>query len=296
MSSVYGMSESDRLIMINNKVLLLLCLIIFSGCNHSDPSLDNLQLKLITLEGSLPTQVSVLHEWPHSLWPASESVQSKDLLGYANLQYVYGAGDSVSVTILEFSQDMAALGFQWNSGLIRENLPIVRGSFVERTLRAGRRVFVFRSSVFRPLPASIADQFVKSFPGYQVGLPLEFFALPLKNRLANGTSLQLANFWGTSTEIPMLIQRYGDLGGTWQCARSWSKVQPNQWQKLIGVLSQRGVVKNTDIGSIYCAWEGCMWLDQLPDGRVITVYGSLPVDRLTQVFMSAKKSLMQSEM
>lgn len=282
--------------MANNKVLLFFYLCLFVGCNHSDPNLDNLQLKLITLEGSLPSQVSVVHEWPHSLWPSSETIQTNDLLGYAHLQYVYGAGDSVSVSILEFSQDMAALGFQWNSGLIRENLPMVRGDFVERTLRAGRRLFVFRSSVFRPLPANIADQFVKSFPGYQVGLPHEFFALPLKNRLANGTSLQMARFLGTPTEIPMLIQRYGDPSGTWQCARSWSKVQPNQWLQLIGAFSQRGIVKSTEIGSVYCAWDGCMWFDQLPDGRVIAVYGDLPLDRLTRIFMSAKKSLIQSEM
>lgn len=281
--------------MLKKIVTPLYCLILLFACQKNDPELAHLQLKLIGLNGHLPISSYVSNEWPLGLFHNVGEIQRGSLLSHGSINYLYGAGDSVTLTILEFNDDMAALGFQLNSGLVRENLPIVKGDYIERSIRAGRRIFLFRSGIYRPIPAGVADQFVKSFPGYKAGLPNEYFALPIKNRLPNGASLQMGSFAGTSTDFPMLIQRYGDPSGVWQCARSWSQVSQEKWHDYTKRLSKNGVFKQVDIGNVLCSNDGCMWLDRLDDGRIIAVYGDVDLERLTHYYMQARESLVGND-
>jgi hypothetical protein len=271
--------------------LVALWMLGIMGCDGQDPSLLKLQLRLIPLQNRTPLSSDAGTTLPLPWNGQKRVLESYRFSAYAKMVYLYGGSDSVSVTILEFADDLSALGFQLNGGFTREGLPVVKGDVQERCIRAGRRLFLFASAVFRPLPAALAEQFVKSFPGYRAGLPQEFLALPIKNRVSGGTSLQLHSFLGETVAFPVLVQRYGDPSGYWQCARSWTRVSTGEWKALLQNLSRTSVVRTVGAGTVACNGSSCAWLDRLPDGRVVAAFGDVDLQRLTALFLLARQSV-----
>lgn len=276
-----------------HKAFLLFALLLMS-CGRQDPSLLALQLRLITLQERAPVKWVASATLPAPWSEQRLTFEAYGFKAYAQLGYALGSGDTVQVTILEFQDDMSALSFQLNGGYTREGLPVVKGEIQERSIRAGRRVFLFTSGIYRPLAADVAEKFVKVFPGFRAGLPQEFLALPIKNREAGGTSMQMGSFLGAPTSFAMLVQRYGDESGHWQCARSWTRVSAGDWEHYLNELAKRAVVKTGAVGKVACDVMACAWLDRLPDGRVVAAYGDVDLERLTSIFMVAKYSVRDS--
>jgi len=283
----------DTQIMRIDKAYLLFVLLIVS-CGRQDPSLLALQLRLVTLQERAPVKWVASAKLPAPWSEQRLAFEAYGFKAFAQLEYAQGNGDTVQVTILEFQDDMSALSFQLNGGYTREGLPIVKGEIQERSIRAGRRVFLFSSGIYHPLSAEVAEKFVKMFPGFRAGLPQEFLALPIKNREAGGTSMQMNSFLGTRSSFAMLVQRYGDESGHWQCARSWTRVSAGDWKRYLDELGQKTVMKSGTVGTVACDATACAWLDRLPDGRVVAAYGEVDLDRLTSIFNVAKHSVRDS--
>ena len=261
------------------------------SCGGGDPELRSLQLSLIPLEGRKPVQAESGPVLPPGWQVSRTSLEAYGFRYMGHLVYAMGMGDTVDVSILEFEEDLAALGFLLNAGYTREGLPVVRGDQQERSVRAGRRLFLFSSSAYRPLPAEAADRFVQAFPGYRAGLPPEFLALPLKGRVSGGTSLALHGFLGEAISFPMLVQRYGDASGYWQCARSWGSVSASDWNSLLHGIGKRMVTRHTNIGIVACEAAQCTWMDRLADGRLIFTYGDVDTGRLTNYYLAARQAM-----
>lgn len=282
-------------LLLRNLVLPLFVFVFLLGCQGNDPDLAGLQLKLVPLQGKMPVSVESGRNLPER-WRAQQSVLAEyGYRSYAWLTYLAGTGDTIRVAILEFGDDISALGFILNGGYTRENLPVVRGNIQERSIRAGRRVFLISSSIFRPLNAEVADKYVQVFPGYRAGLPREFLALPIKHRMPGGTSLQMGSFLGTHTNFAMLVQRYEDQGRTWQCARSWNRVSAGDWEAFLATYAKHGIVRPTPYGHVLCEGYACAFAERLPDGRVVVAFGELDWNRLVQVFLMARRSMADSD-
>jgi len=276
------------------RILFLLLVLTFLSCTGSDPSVLGLQLRLIPLQGRSPLYNTAGTDLPRPWKDQKLVLESYGFNAFARLVYTYGASDTVAITILEFRDDMSALGFQLNGGYTREGLPVVKGEWQERSIRAGRRLFIFASPAIRPLPAEHAEQFVKVFPGYRAGLPQEFLALPIKNRQPGGTSMQIRSFLGIESSFSMLAQSYDDGVGRWYCARSWEPVSAGAWKAYMEQLRKKRSYRSLDIGTVACDGSSCAWIDRLPDGRIVAAYGDLDFSRLAQVFLAARRALDES--
>ena len=85
--------------------------------------------------------------WPMDDLRIDESPNDdiKALEKKVELRYPIMLGDTLDVTILEFKSDVYALDYYMNSGRFQGIVPILRGSFLEQSIRSGARIFKGRN-------------------------------------------------------------------------------------------------------------------------------------------------------
>lgn len=215
----------------------------------------------------------------------------------AYMLYVTSPGDSLHITVLEFDNDAFALGFFLNSGLFHEKVPVVKGDVMEESLRAGRRLFIFRHSRLRVPDRGLLEKYVQNFPGYRAGLPQEFLSLPFRDRVPGGTSIQTRIFQGVPVTFPLLVQRYAQGGLDWNVARSWNVVPENAYRSwTLGLSSAGKVISSSKTEVLFNAGAGEPALaTRLPGGRVVCVWGALDWKLLRARFEEAKKSVYDAQ-
>ena len=199
-------------------------------------------------------------------------------------------GDTLDVSILEFKSDVYAMDYYTNSGRFQGIVPILRGSFLEQSIRSDARIFIFRHDSFRRYERSDLEQYVRNFPGYRGGFPQEFLSLPFEHREVNRTSIQTQNFLGVKSLFPVLVQSYRDASLQWNVARSWEQVEDGiylQWATQLNSVIPRGVARDVDV-TYFNAGEGVNGMaTHLPGGRVVVVWGYLSWFDLERRFFTA---------
>lgn len=276
-------------------VLLLVSLCVIS-CRE-EKSLAVLDLSNFRYSGHAPVVAF------HSQKIVGEFAENAQVLrdySYRNMAYmlyVTAPGDSLHVTVLEFDNDAFALGFFLNSGLFHEKVPVVKGDVMEESLRAGRRLFIFRHSRLRVPDRGLLEKYVQDFPGYRAGLPQEFLSLPFRDRIPGGTSIQTRIFHGVPVTFPLLVQRYAQGGVDWNVSRSWNVVPESAYRSWISGLSSAGkVISSSKTEVLFNAGAGDPALaTRLPGGRIVCVWGALDWKALRSRFEEAKKSVYDAQ-
>lgn len=219
------------------------------------------------------------------------------LVKRVDLRYPVMLGDTLDVCILEFKSDVYALDYYMNSGRFQGIVPILRGSFLEQSIRSDNRIFIFRHDSFRRYERSDLESYVRHFPGYHGGFPQEFLSLPFESREQGRTSIQTSNFLGVKSYFPMLVQSYRDANLQWNVARSWEQVDDSlyhAWSKQLTEVEPHGLMK--DVENVYfSAGEGVNGMaTRLPGGRVAVVWGYLDWFDLEKKFFVASDRIYEA--
>lgn len=208
-----------------------------------------------------------------------------------DLRYPMMLGDTLDVTILEFKSDVYALDYYINSGRFQGIVPILRGSFLEQSIRSGARIFVFKHDSFRRYERSDLESYVRRFPNARHGgFPQEFLSLPFEHREPGHTSIQTKYFIGVKAYFPVLAQSYRDSDLQWNVARSWDLVDENDfiaWGRQLNIVQPKGIYR--EASTLYFnAGEGVNGMaTRLPGGRVVAVWGYLDWTDLERKFFTA---------
>lgn len=257
------------------------------GCEEKEaPPLDP---SLILYKNIRPSHVNVNDN------PVGENIPS--LVKRVDFSYPVMPGDTLDVTILEFKSDVYAMDYYTNSGRFQGIVPILRGSYLEQSIRSDARVFIFRHDSFRRYERSDLEQYVRGFPGYRGGFPQEFLSLPFEHREAGRTSIQTKNFLGVKSYFPVLVQSYRDANLQWNVARSWEQVDAETFDRWVAQLKKaepKGVVR--DVENIYFSvGEGVNGIaSRLPGGRVVVVWGYLGWFDLERRFFTASDRIYEA--
>ena len=203
-----------------------------------------------------------------------------------DLLYPMMLGDTLDVTVLEFKSDDYI-----NSGRFQGIVPILRGSFLEQSIRSGARIFVFKHDSFRRYERSDLESYVRRFPNARHGgFPQEFLSLPFEHREPGHTSIQTKYFIGVKAYFPVLAQSYRDSDLQWNVARSWDLVDENDfiaWGRQLNIVQPKGIYR--EASTLYFnAGEGVNGMaTRLPGGRVVAVWGYLDWTDLERKFFTA---------
>lgn len=213
-----------------------------------------------------------------------------------HLRYPIVVGDTLDITILEFQSDVYALDYYMNSGRFQGSAPILRGSFLEQSIRADQRIFIFKHDSFRHYERSDLENYVRHFPGFRGGFPQAFLSLPFEHREMGRTSIQTKFFLGVESKFPVLVQSYRDGGLRWNVARSWNQVSTESFKEWASKLHQtkpKGLPMDNE--SVYFTIDGYTnseyisrgMAQQLAGGRVVVVWGYLDWFDLERKFFNA---------
>ena len=234
----------------------------------------------------------------NDVWPMDEirisegsDYDIKALEKKIELRYPMMLGDTLDVTILEFKRDVYALDYYMNSGRFQGILPILRGSFLEQSIRSGARIFIFKHDSFRRYERSDLENYVRHFSSARHGgFPQEFLSLPFEHRESGHTSIQTKYFIGVKAYFPVLAQSYRDSDLQWNVARSWDLVDENDfiaWGRQLNIVQPKGVYREASTLSL-SAGEGVNGMaTRLPGGRVVAVWGYLDWTDLERKFFTA---------
>ncbi len=234
----------------------------------------------------------------NDVWPMDDirvdehpNTDIKALEKQIDLRYPMMIGDTLDVSILEFKRDVFALDYYINSGRFQGIVPILRGSFLEQSIRSGARIFIFKHDSFRRYERSDLENYVRQFPNARHGgFPQEFLSLPFEHREPGHTSIQTKYFIGVKAYFPVLAQSYRDSDLQWNVARSWDLVEENDflaWGRQLNIVQPRGVYR--EASTLYFnAGEGVNGMaTRLPGGRVVAVWGYLDWTDLERKFFTA---------
>lgn len=213
------------------------------------------------------------------------------------LRYPIQVGDTLDVCILEFRSDVYALDYYMNSGRFQGIIPILRGPYLEQSIRSDARIFIFRHDGFRRYERSDLENYVRSFPGYHGGFPQEFLSLPFEHRDIGRTSIQTRAFLGLKSFFPVLVQSYSDANLQWNVARSWEQVDEdvyNSWKSQLHVVVPEGI-RTDGLVSYFTVGEGVHGMaTQLPGGRVVVIWGYLGWFDLERKFFAASDRIYEA--
>lgn len=232
------------------------------------------------------------------VWPMDDiridenpSDDIKALVRRVDLRYPMKMSDTLEVTILEFKSDVYALDYYMNSGRFQGIVPILRGSFLEQSIRSGSRIFIFKHDSFRRYERSDLETYVHQFPNARHGgFPQEFLSLPFEHREPGHTSILTKYFLGVKAYFPVLAQVYRDADLQWNVARSWDLVEENDfiaWGRQLNIVQPKGIYRETST-LYFNAGEGVNGMAiRLPGGRVVAVWGYLDWTDLERKFFTA---------
>lgn len=232
------------------------------------------------------------------VWPMDDiridenpSDDIKALVRRVDLRYPMKMSDTLEVTILEFKSDVYALDYYMNSGRFQGIVPILRGSFLEQSIRSGSRIFIFKHDSFRRYERSDLETYVHQFPNARHGgFPQEFLSLPFEHREPGHTSILTKYFLGVKAYFPVLAQVYRDADLQWNVARSWDLVDENDfiaWGRQLNIVQPKGIYRETST-LYFNAGEGVNGMaTRLPGGRVVAVWGYLDWTDLERKFFTA---------
>ena len=232
------------------------------------------------------------------VWPMDDiridenpSDDIKALVRRVDLRYPMKMSDTLEVTIFEFKSDVYALDYYMNSGRFQGIVPILRGSFLEQSIRSGSRIFIFKHDSFRRYERSDLETYVHQFPNARHGgFPQEFLSLPFEHREPGHTSILTKYFLGVKAYFPVLAQVYRDADLQWNVARSWDLVEENDfiaWGRQLNIVQPKGIYRETST-LYFNAGEGVNGMaTRLPGGRVVAVWGYLDWTDLERKFFTA---------
>ena len=227
--------------------------------------------------------------------PVGENIPS--LVKRVDFSYPVMPGDTLDVTILEFKSDVYAMDYYTNSGRFQGIVPILRGSYLEQSIRSDARIFIFRHDSFRRYERSDLEQYVRGFPGYRGGFPQEFLSLPFEHREAGRTSIQTKNFLGVKSYFPVLVQSYRDANLQWNVARSWDQVDEdvyNSWKTQLHIVEPKGIVPDETVAYFDVGENVHGMASQLSGGRVAIVWGYLSWFDLERKFFAASDRIFEA--
>lgn len=207
-----------------------------------------------------------------------------------NLSYLVSPGDTLNVIILEFESDVYALDYYMNSGRFQGITPILRGNYLEQSIRSDSRVFIFHHDSFRRYERSDLEAYVRSFPDYRGGFPQEFLSLPFEYRVAGRTSIQTRYFMGVKAHFPVLVQNYRNADLQWNVARSWDLVDESRfaiWAAQLTEVEPVGVERENDVVYFDAGNDGNGMAKRLAGGRIAVVWGYLSWADLLKIFNQA---------
>ena len=212
-------------------------------------------------------------------------------------RYTPMLGDTLDVTVLEFQSDVYALDYYMNSGHFQGSAPILRGSFLEQSFRADKRIFIFRHDSYRRYERADLENYVRKFPGYRGGFPQAFLSLPFEFREQGRASIQTKSFLGVKSTFPVLVQSYRDGNLRWNVARSWDLVEPEAFEKWASGLKK--VVPGEILPANDCiyfeAGEGSNGIaSRLDGGRVAVVWGYMAWMDLERLFFTASDRIYEA--
>lgn len=271
------------------------CLLV--GCRSDRETLCDLELQRLEFRGHPPVSVNLYDS--SSVWnrlPAAWRLGGYVVREMAEVDFASVPGDTLGIRILEFTDDVSALAFYLNSGLVQETFPVVVGNFREIAMRSGRRLFVFRYGIFRNYGRAELERYVQAFPGYRSGLPQEFLSLPFSQRVSGETSIQVRNFLGVPADFPMLVQGYRGDDVSWNAARSWKYVSSDSWRAWVLGLQRKSPNVSLAADTVrFDAGAGTFGMAlRLPGGRVVCVWGYLSAETLQKRFESVAGSVYDS--
>ncbi len=278
-------------------ILLALAACLLAGCRSDRETLLDLNLDRLGFRGKSPVSVNLYDS--SSVWgrlPAAWRLGGYSVRDMAEVDFASVPGDTLRVRILEFADDVSALAFYLNSGLVQETQPVVVGNFREIAMRSGRRLFVFRYGILRNYGRAELERYVQAFPGYRSGLPQEFLSLPLSQRVSGETSIQVRNFLGVPADFPMLVQGYRGDDVSWNAARSWKYVASDSWRAWVLGLQRKSPDVSFAADTVrFDAGGGTFGMAlRLSGGRVVCVWGYLSAEALQKRFESVANSVYDS--
>jgi hypothetical protein len=212
-------------------------------------------------------------------------------------QYVVMLGDTLDVTILEFTSDVYALDYYMNSGHFQGSAPILRGDLLEQSFRADSRIFIFKHDSFRRYERSDLENYVRKFPGYHGGFPQEFLSLPFEFREQGKSSIQTRNFLGVKKSFPVLVQSYRDGNLRWNVARSWEQVDAevyDAWAAGLERVEPQGIFAANDCIYFNAGENANGIATRLDGGRVAVVWGYLAWPDLERRFFTASDRIYEA--
>ncbi len=277
--------------------LVFACMGLLAGCRSDGETLRDLNLQRLGFRGNSPASVNFYDS--SSVWnrlPAAWRLGGYSVRDMAEVDFASVPGDTLRIRILEFADDVSALAFYLNSGLVQETLPVVVGNFREIAMRSGRRLFVFRYGILRNYDRAELERYVQAFPGYRSGLPQEFLSLPLSQRVSGETSIQVRDFLGVPADFPMLVQGYRGDDVSWNAARSWKYVSPDSWRAWVIGLQRKSPEVSFSADTVrFDAGAGTFGMAlRLPGGRVVCVWGYLSAETLQKRFENVSRSVYDS--
>ena len=234
---------------------------------------------------------------PHRVFVDTTSQKGNGFVRQVDLQYSSHWGDTLWVSVLEFKGDVYALDYYMNSGRFQGAHAILRGKYMEQSLRSDYRIFVFRHDSFRRYERRSLESYVRAVPGVRFGFPQEFLSLPFEHRETGRTTVQTSNFLGLKSMFPVLEQSYSDGNLKWNVARSWDLVEESvfgTWKEQLPPAKPRNVEIDEDV-TYFLAGDGARGMtEQLAGGRVVVVWGYLDWPDLEQKFRTASDRIFEA--
>jgi hypothetical protein len=266
------------------------------GCRDGDKKLSEIDLGSLRYCGVAPAVYFHSGKIEGEFASSAQTLRDYSFQGYANMLYITAPGDSLQVTVLDFENDVFALGFYMNSGLFQEKIAVIKGDRLEQSMRAGHRLFIFRHSRLRRHDRGLLEKYVQMFPGYRAGLPQEFLSLPFKDREMGRTTIQTRYFHGVAIAFPMLVQSYSRDALYWNIARSWSSVSEEDWNSWVYQLQKAGKsIRFQQSEIVFDAGNGERAMaTRLPGGRIVCVWGALDPKSLLGRYKEARQNIYDS--
>jgi len=270
------------------KFLYILCLtLVLAACNQEEEK--PVDYRQIPYKNVKPVNVRVDVTSDGNLIPA--------LVKRIDLAYPMMVGDTLNIAILEFKSDVFALDYYMNSGRFQGIVPILRGEYLEQSIRSDARIFIFKHNSFRRYERSDLENYVRSFPGYRGGFPQEFLSLPFEHREVGRTSIQTEHFLGAKSSFPVLAQSYRDANLQWNVARSWEQVEEEDfasWAAQLKTVVPRGIPADVEV-VYFDGGDGVNGMaTRLPGGRVVVVWGYLDWMDLERKFFVASDRIYEA--
>lgn len=270
------------------KLLLVLFPILLVSCKMEQPEV-RIDFAKILYKNIAPVE--------HEVNSAVTMMDVPALKRVADLKYLVAPGDTLNVQILEFQSDVYAMDYYMNSGRFQGFMPILRGEYLEQSLRADSRIFIFKHDCFRRYERSDFETYVRDFPGFRGGFPQEFLSLPFEYREAGRTSIQTKFFMGVKAVFPVLVQSYRNEDMQWNVARSWDQVEQvnfNFWTSQLTSVKPRNVDVGRDVFYFDAGNKGNGMAKRLAGGRVVVVWGYLSWEDLAKKFKVASDRIYEA--